>query len=104
MKRLLSREQGKTEIFHHDNDGKVTIERVTDVSGILKANQYQRDHDDGYKSEVFNHKARIPKEAIENWLKARGIPAQEFLSNPAVLKRFLNDPDNKVWLTRKGKV
>lgn len=104
MKRVLSQEKGRQQVFHHDHNGVATIESKTDVSGILKANQYQRDHDNGYKSEVFNHKARIPVDAIHKWCKEKGIKYAEFLAQPEHIKKFLNNSDNAVWLTRKGKV
>lgn len=104
MKRVLSNENGRVETFHLDNDGTATIQHQTDVSGILKANKFQRDHAGRYTSEAFNHKARIPVDIAKQWCKQQGVKYSEFMANPRILKRFLNDPDNGVWLTRKGRV
>lgn len=105
MKRILSSDGVKTETFHMDNDGKVTIHKKTDVSNILKENQFKRDHQSmRHENEVFNHKARIPIDAITEWCKVRGIKYREFMQDKNLFRAFLNDPDNKVWLTRTGKV
>ncbi len=105
MKQVLTNEPGKKQIFHLDNNGIATIETKTDVSSILKANKYQRDNQTSrHTEEVFNHKARVDNNAAKQWCKTRGISSQEFFSNPAILTKFLNDPDNAVWLTRKGRV
>ena len=105
MKRILSNDGMKKETFHLSNDGIATIQSQTNVEGILKANKFMRDHAPmRHESEVFNHKAHIPGDAIKMWCQAKGIKTGEFLANKEHLKSFLNDPDNAAWLTRKGKV
>ena len=105
MKRVLSNANGVKETFHYDaHDDQGYIQTQQDVTGILKANKFQRDANEGYKSEVFNHKARIPTDAIHMWCQAKGIKYGDFMRDPDHLKNFLNDPDNEAWLTRKGKV
>ena len=84
--------------------GKVIIKETQDVSKILDANKEAYNSARGFKSEVFNKKADIPNLVWQQWCQKYGIPYQEFLSNPKVLKRFLNDPDNRFCLTRPGKV
>lgn len=106
MKKILSTDGIKTETFHYDaHDGTAYIQSSTDVSGIIKANKIQRDNAPmRYQSEVFNHKARIPVDSIKEWCKTRGIKYGQFLADKTLLKKFLNDPDNSIWLTRKGRV
>lgn len=105
MKRILEQEKGVQKVFHKDHDGIVTIEKKQDVTKILEANKFQRDHAPmRHTSEVMNHKARIPVVAVEEWCKVRGIKYAEFMQNREHLRHFLNDPDNAHWLTRKGKV
>lgn len=106
MKRILESGNGKRETFHYDaHDGATYIQSETDVSGILKANKFQRDHAPmKHESEVFNHKARIPIDAITQWCKQKGIKYGDFMRDKSLLQKFLNDSDNGVWLTRKGKV
>ena len=41
---------------------------------------------------------------LEKWLQEQGITYREFMANPKVVKRFVNDPDNKFCLCRPGKL
>lgn len=106
MKQILTAEKGRKEIFHYSaHDDTAAIESVTDVAGILKANKFQRDTQTmKHESDVFNHKARIPIDAINHWCKMKGIKYGEFMGESKHLKAFLNSVDNKHWLTRTGKV
>ena len=93
------------ETFHYDDaTDTATIQTVQDVEPILKANKKAFNSAGAYKSEVFNKKASIPNVIWMQWCKEKGIKPQEFFSNTEVLKRFLNDPENKFCLTRPGKV
>ena len=100
---------GNISSVHHElSDGTVVHEHTSDVSGIMKANQFQRGEQTlHHESETFNHVARIDMLAIEKWCKGRGMGSgywAEFMGNKELLKEFLNDPDNAVWRTRTGKI
>ena len=71
---------------------------------ILEANKRAYNEARGFKSEVFNKKAEIPLVILLQWCQAKGITYNEFMGDDKILKRFLNDPDNRFCLTRKGKV
>lgn len=94
------------ERFHYDEkEGKAHIETVQDVEPILEANKRAfNDSARCFKHETFNHCARIPLVVAQKWCNEKGIPFQEFMSNPKVLRRFLNDPDNSLCKTRPGKI
>ena len=106
MKRILTRDGNKTETFHYDaHDDGMYISSETNVDELVKANKFQRDTAPmRHTEEIFNKKASIDCNAILAWCRPRGISYGEFLGDPEILKTFLNDPDNEVWLTRKGKV
>lgn len=94
-----------SEKYHYDwKTDSVTIERVQDVEPILEANKRAFNDAANFKSETFNKKASIPIGILEMWLKDKGITYQEFMIDDSILKRFLNDPDNKFCLCRPGKV
>lgn len=99
--------QGVTTLFHYTTDDEVVIEQKNDVSGILRANHYQRSEQSmHHQSEAMNHVARIDTLAIKNWMAQRGVTKNwwyEF-NRGDFLKEFLNDPDNECWRTRKGKI
>ena len=105
IERPLGKEGIVTETFHYDHDGTVHIERKADATAILEANKIQRNNQPmRYENETMNHVARIEITAAEAWCKGRGVKFGEFLSNPDHLTAFLNDPDNSLWRTRKGKI
>ena len=102
----LSKEMSS--MFHYTTDGEVVVEQSSDVSGILRANHFQRSEQSfRHEGEVMNHVARIDMIAIKNWMAQRGITKRwwyEFNHDPKLLQEFLNDPDNTCWRTRLGKV
>ena len=100
---------GNIKTTHHElSDGTMVMEHTSDVTGILEANKFQQSEQTmHHQSETFNHVARIDMLAVESWCKARGMGNgywAEFMESEALLKEFLNDPDNKVWRTRTGKI
>ena len=89
--------------FHYDDqEGKAYIKSEEDISSVLEKNK--RSFNDApmrHKSEVFNHTARIPYVVIEKIKNETGV---DILKDPDALRKFLNDPDNKMFRTRPGKV
>lgn len=108
MKKLIDTNEDIKEVFHHDNhDGKSYISRSQDVTPYLDAAhraRSERGEHTSYKSEVFNKKASIPVTVAEKWCKDNGVSYQSFLSDTSVLRRFLNDPDNKMFMHIPGRV
>jgi len=91
--------------FHYDwQTGDVHVETVQDVEPILEANKRAFNDNNAKKSEIFNHKARIPMIILEKWLKEKGITYREFMVDERIVKRFVNDPDNKFCLLKPGKM
>lgn len=93
-----------TKLHHDDIEDKLHIERVQDVEPILEANKRAYNDAGAFKSETFNKKAEIPLTILLSWCQAKGITYQEFMTDNSILRRFLNDPDNRFCLTRPGKV
>ena len=95
-------------MFHYTTDGEVVIERENDVTQIIEANKFrQSEQSFRHEGEMFNHVAQIDYLAIKNWMAQRGLTKRwwrEFNEDPALMRDFLNDPDNKLWRTRLGKV
>lgn len=90
--------------YDPDND-RLYIKRTQDVEPILEANKIQYNNaDKHFKSEAFNHVARIPLILLEKWSRDHGIKFEEVMNNEAVMKRFLNDPSNKFLRTKPGKI
>ena len=90
---------GITKYWHDNQDGTVTIESDQDVSEILKANQANRSSfEKGDRWGEMSRVASIPLTVYYD-LKQKGI-----LDDQAAMKKWLNDPDNELFRTRKGKV
>jgi hypothetical protein len=93
---------------HTLTDGSVVVESKNDVSQIIKANKFlQGEQSLHHESETFNHVASIDMLAAIQWCKQRGMTKdiwKEFMTDEKLITEFLNDPDNKVWRTRLGKI
>lgn len=93
------------EAYHYDEmQDTLTIHRVEDVGAVLDANKRQFDPDNKHYKENFNHVARIPLIVLEKYCKDKGIKYEEFINSEKLFKRFLNDPDNKFFRTKPGRI
>lgn len=83
----------------HLHDDKMTVENVQDCTGYLERSQAL--HNEGFHgSNDFKHAAELPMVAIQTYLNREGITFAEWMSNPAHIKRMLNDPDlskTRIW-------
>jgi hypothetical protein len=99
MSNLIERfhyQQGDSE----EKDGFV-IETVQDIEPIIEANKKKYNESQSFKSETFNQVASIPLVMIEKWKNEKGI---DLLNDERALRQFLNDPENRFFRTRPGKV
>jgi len=87
-------------IWNGDEEGTFTIQEKQDVSGIVEANKsaYANvDNKANWKGD-WHHVASIPLTVYYD-LKQQGI-----LDDKLALKRWLNDPDNKYFRVRPGRI
>ena len=90
---------GITKYWHDNQDGTVTIESDQDVAAIMDSNKTGRkDVDKHSKWGDMSRVASIPLTVYYD-LKQKGI-----LDDQVALRKWLNDPDNELFRTRKGKV
>ena len=97
MKRIFSQDPltGITKYWHVTDKGEYVIETQQNVSSIVEANK--RRYNDGTKRwGDLNKVASIPLSVYYD-LKRRGIA-----DDPVALKKWMNDPDNRVFRTRSG--
>ena len=93
-KRLLSRSQGKQEIFSYDHhDKSVTIDHREDVEPLIKL---AKDMSDLQPSKDLRHTAVIPQFVLDQSLREKWTNAD--------WKKWANDSDNKMFRTWNGKV
>lgn len=98
-KRLFSHDpqQGITKYWHVKDNGEYVIETVQEVEKIANANK-RAANDTPDKWGDVNKVASIPL-SVYYELKRQGIA-----DDPAALKKWLNDPDNRVFRTRAGRL
>jgi hypothetical protein len=92
---------GTKKIWHYDGDkDEAIIETVMDATGVVEDNKArfnQYDERAGWKGDM-HHVAQIPM-ALYYDLKSKGIT-----EDPARMKAWLNDPENRYFRTRPGTV
>lgn len=104
MKKLFSSDGTRETIAHFDNEGGLILETKQDVTGILEGNkqafnQVTSQNKWGDLTKV----ARLPLTVVDELNK------QKIMRGFAVLdetrfRAFLNDPDNRFFRTRPGRV
>ena len=107
MKRILSRDPltGSTTYFHIDQDGKIGIEEVQDVTQIVEANKRaQNDGTDGWTpSKDMKHVACIPLCILHQWALDAGVNINS-KEMGEVIKKRMNDPDFAAFRTGSGHI
>ena len=92
-----------------DGEGGIIIETKVDLSQIIEINKQKfnkRSEKTNWGSDVLdprNHIATIPDIIIDE-LNKKGVMRGYAVIDKEAFRRFLNDPDNKVWRTRGGNV
>jgi hypothetical protein len=91
----------------HDTDSGLVIETRQDITDIIDSNYNQRKHTDKHTrwgDDIFDNKiASIPMTVFDE-LNKRGIVRGFHVIDQKAFRKFLNDPDNKVFRTREGTV
>ena len=91
----------------HDTDNGLVIETRQDITDIIEDNNNQRKYTDKrtrWGDDIFDNKiARIPMTVFDE-LNKKGIMRGFHVIDQKGFRKFLNDPDNKVFRTREGTV
>lgn len=102
MRRIISRNPvtGLETWFNYDNaTGDTIITSEQEVAGTIDLNKAQfNDAPSRWGNDVFHKVASIPLVVLDD-LQRRGIA-----DDPAKMKQWLNDPDNRYFRTRPGNV
>ena len=95
----------RTNHFIEEPDGSITIDTVQDVAPILADNKRAfnayGDKLTAGKHGTFHHAARIPNTVYERWMRETNGEIQK---DPKLLRRYLNDPDNKFLRTAPTRI
>lgn len=104
--RLLGHDpdSGITEYYHFDPDTNgFVIEQRQDVTAIIEANLAAQNADHGNWGEM-TMVARYPLTILMELVKQHILDEGFRVINEKAYTRWLNDPSNRVWRTRLGKV
>jgi hypothetical protein len=86
------------ETSFEDGGTRIVVKKTQNVQPIIDANTRQRNDFNGTHGREFVKAASIPNIQVEKLMK-KGI-----WQDPARLKAWLNDPDNRAFRTSTGKV
>lgn len=96
--------------YHYDQSAdRLIIERVQDIEPIIESNKRKMNDNYGHSESTrwkgeFHHVASIPEVVIEKWCKDHGFTFADFINDPKIYKRFLNDSANSHFRTKPGKI
>lgn len=100
-KRLIRSRDGASLHMDADDDGHFVLFREQEIGNLTDRIRHMGEQYGEFshqKDSGMRHAAEIPEEVFAD-LEMRGI-AQD----PARLKAWLNDPDNRIWRVWKGRV
>ena len=105
MAKLLEKDNIRDKVAHNTEDGGLVIETVQDVSSILEQNKKEYNATNGrWGDDVFDNKiASIPLTVIDT-LNQKGIMRGFHVVDQTAFRKWLNDPDNRFFRTRQGRV
>jgi hypothetical protein len=103
MKTIFDVDSTSTTTFEEEADGTVHIEKTMDAEPILNVNkrEYHTGVNNPTSSALGRKVASVPLVVWQNWMKSSN---GEVGTDPKVLARYLNDPDNKFLRTHNSRV
>lgn len=97
----------RNQTAHQDGEGGIVVETRQDVSAIIEQNKREYNSFDErarWSDELFGNKiASIPMTVIDD-LNTKGIMRGFAIIDEVRFAAFLNDPLNRAWRTRTGRV
>ena len=109
MKKILEVENGVVRTAYDDGNGGLLIKHSTDLTDFIEHTKAQYNDNSGTTGwgdnpiDRKNKIASLPTEII-NELNQKGIMRGYYIMDQKAMKRWLNDPDNRVFRTRGGTV
>jgi xylose isomerase len=96
---------GSVTTFHDVDDGGVVIAKELNVDSLINANKEEYNNADSKWSEnaLENRVARVPL-AVFDQLQKEGITRGFTILDQKRFKAWLNNPDNRVFRTKAGRI
>ena len=105
MAKLLEKDNIREKVAHNTDNGEIVIATEQDVSNIIEQNKKEYNATNGrWGEDVFDNKiASIPLTVIDDLNKANIMRGFHVIDQKK-FKAWLNNPDNRFFRTRQGKV
>ena len=105
MAKTLEKDNIRDKVAHNTEDGGLVIETGQDVSSIIEQNKKEYNENNGkWGGDIFDNKiASIPLTVIDD-LNNAGIMRGFHVLDQKKFRAWLNNPDNRFFRTRQGKV
>ena len=96
---------GSVTTFHDQDDGGIVIAKEQNISALIDANKEEYNTADSKWNDnaLENRVARIPMAVFED-LQKQGITRGFTVIDMKRFKAWLNNPDNKVFRTKAGRI
>lgn len=96
---------GSVTTFHDQDDGGIVIAKEQNISALIDANKEEYNTADSKWNDnaLENRVARIPMAVFED-LQKQGITRGFTVIDMPRFKAWLNNPDNKVFRTKAGRI
>lgn len=104
MSKIFEKDNIRNKVAH-DTDNGLVIETVQDVSSIVEKNKKEYNQTTGrWGGDLLDNKiASIPMTVIDD-LNKKGIMKGFHVVDQKKFKLWLNDPDNRFFRTRQGRI
>jgi hypothetical protein len=109
LKKILEVQNGVVRTAYDDGNGGLIIKHSTDLTDFIEHTKAQFNDNSGTTGwgdnpiDRKNKIASLPTEII-NELNQKGIMRGYYIMDQKAMKKWLNDPDNRVFRTRGGTV
>lgn len=105
MKKIIDKNLVKTQTASDDGEGGLIIQTSQDVTDIVEKNKKEYNATNGtWGGDLFDNKiASIPMTVIDD-LNKKGIMKGFHVVDQKKFRLWLNDPDNRFFRTRQGRI
>ena len=105
MAKLIDKDNVRQKVAHNTDEGGIVVATTQDVSDIVEQNKQEYNATNGrWGDDIFDNKiASIPLTVIDT-LNLQGIMRGFHVVDQTAFRKWLNNPDNRFFRTRQGRV
>lgn len=105
MAKLIDKDNVRQKVAHNTDEGGIVVATEQDVTDIVEQNKQEYNLNNGrWGDDIFDNKiASIPLTVIDT-LNQQGIMRGFHVVDQTAFRKWLNNPDNRFFRTRQGRV